>query len=175
MMPDGYTGIGAHDHGGTGVGVMAVMVWNAPWRPYYAYGRVDGTPESDQLKEIWEAVNLTMDPDEHARLWQDLHLFWMRQLWFGPEATCERCAHASSSPLWTGRRTGRPVKQRRPSRKERTQSSIVLLASPSYVDDRWIMVSITDDTRVVYMTYHDAMTLMSSDYTHCARGGVCDR
>ena len=79
---DRYSGLGAHCHGGTGIGFLPVMVWNAPWRPYYAMGKVQDTPAAAKLKKLWDGVNLTTDPDEFKQLYQDIHLFWMRELWF---------------------------------------------------------------------------------------------
>ena len=45
-------------------------------------GRVDGTPASNRLKKIWNDVNVETDPEKQAQLYQDLHLFWMKELWF---------------------------------------------------------------------------------------------
>ena len=78
-----FTGLAAHDHGATSIGILGIAFWNAPYRPFYSMGRIQGSPEALEAERLWLDVNkATFGSDEHTRLWQELHLFWMNQQWF---------------------------------------------------------------------------------------------
>ena len=67
----------------TSIGILGIAFWNAPYRPFYSMGRIQGSPEALEAERLWLDVNkATFGSDEHTRLWQELHLFWMNQQWF---------------------------------------------------------------------------------------------
>ena len=78
-----YTGLAAHDHGATSIGIMPITFWSAPWRPFYIMGRIQGTPAAIEAERMWDAVNnAPVGTAENERLLLEYHLFWMNELWF---------------------------------------------------------------------------------------------
>ena len=78
-----FTGLAFHNAGGTSFSVLATHFWNAPYRPFYSMGRIQGSPEALEVERLFEAVNLLeANTPEWTDALLDLVFYWQEQLWF---------------------------------------------------------------------------------------------
>ena len=78
-----FTGLAFHNAGGTSFSVLATHFWNAPYRPFYSMGRIQGSPEALEVERLFEAVNLLeANTPEWTEALLDLVFYWQEQLWF---------------------------------------------------------------------------------------------
>ena len=78
-----FTGLAFHNAGGTSFSVLATHFWNAPYRPFYSMGRIQGTPEALEVERLFEKVNLLeANTPEWTEALLDLVFYWQEQLWF---------------------------------------------------------------------------------------------
>lgn len=78
-----FTGLAFHNAGGTSFSVLATHFWNAPYRPLYSMGRIQGSPEALEVERLFNAVNLLeANTPEWTEALLELVFYWQEQLWF---------------------------------------------------------------------------------------------